>query len=228
MRVINISLSELETKVLMIGFQGENEITQVRIDAAEILTDYPTATPTLIVKPLFGFAYPVIVAMEGTDVVWEIDNSVLSFHGDGEIQLTFTQGTVIAKSYVGRIRIKRSLAVNGEAPDPIETWEQAATAKLAEVDAQIGELEDMVEAAEAAKDQAQDIVDDAAADIQAAGAAQVQVVQAAGEEVLDSIPSDYTELSDDVSGLKSAIAAMGLVIYNGQFYVNPDGNTLTA
>ena len=58
MRVINISLSELETKMLMIGFEGENQITQVRIDAAEILTDYPTATPTLIVKPLFGFAYP--------------------------------------------------------------------------------------------------------------------------------------------------------------------------
>lgn len=205
MRVINISLSELETKLLMIGFEGENQITQVRIDAAEILTDYPNATPTLIVKPLFGFAYPVIVTQEGTDVVWEIDNSVLNFHGDGEIQLTFTETPVIAKSYVGRIRIKRSLAVNGEKPDPIETWEQAATAKLAEVDAQIDELEDMVEAAEAAKDQAQDIVDDAAADIQAAGAAQVQVVQAAGEEVLDSIPSDYTELSDDVTGLKSAI-----------------------
>lgn len=197
MRVINVSLNELETKLLMIGFEGENQITQVRIDAAEILTDHPNATPTLIVKPLFGFAYPVIVTQEGTDVVWEIDNSVLSSHGDGEIQLTFTAGTVIAKSYVGRIRIKRSLAVNGEKPDPIETWEQAATAKLAEVDAQIDELEDMVEAAEAAKDQAQDIVDDAAADI-----------QAAGEEVLDSIPSDYTALSDDVTVLKSAINDM--------------------
>ena len=205
MRVINVSLSELETKVLLIGFEGENQITQVRIDAAEILTDHPNATPTLIAKPLFGFAYPVIVEKEGTDVVWEIDNSVLSFHGDGEIQLTFTEGTVIAKSYVGRIRIKRSLAVNGEAPDPIETWEQAATAKLAEVDAQIGELEDMVEAAEAAKDEAQDIVDDAAADIQAAGAAQVQVVQAKGTEVLNSIPSDYSTLSGDVNGLKGAI-----------------------
>ena len=212
MRVINVSLSELETKVLLIGFEGENQITQVRIDAAEILTDHPNATPTLIAKPLFGFAYPVIVTKEGTDVVWEIDNSVLSFHGDGEIQLTFTEGTVIAKSYVGRIRIKRSLAVNGEAPDPIETWEQAATAKLAEVDAQISELEDMVEAAEAAKDQAQDIVDDAASDIQAAGAAQVQVVQAAGEEVLDSIPSDYTTLSGDVTDLKSAIDQNGAML----------------
>ena len=223
MRVINVSLSELETKVLLIGFEGENQITQVRIDAAEILTDHPNATPTLIAKPLFGFAYPVIVAKEGTDVVWEIDNSVLSFHGDGEIQLTFTEGTVIAKSYVGRIRIKRSLSVNGEAPDPIETWEQAATAKLAEVDAQIGELEDMVDAAEAAKDEAQDIVDDAAADIQAAGAAQVQVVQAKGTEVLNSIPSDYSTLSGDVNGLKSALND----INNNVFQVSAYSGTIT-
>lgn len=32
----------------------------------------------------------------------------------------------------------------------------------------------------------------------------------------------------EATDLKSAIAAMGLVIYNGQFYVNPDGNTLTS
>lgn len=50
----------------------------------------------------------------------------------------------------------------------------------------------------------------------------------AAQAVLDSIPEDYTALSEDVSDLKSAIAAMGLVIYNGQFYVNPDGNTLSA
>ena len=47
-------------------------------------------------------------------------------------------------------------------------------------------------------------------------------------DVLDSIPADYSTLSNDVTELKSAIAAMGLVIYNGQFYVNPDGNTLSA
>ena len=37
-----------------------------------------------------------------------------------------------------------------------------------------------------------------------------------------------TQLSDEIVDVKSAFAAMGLVIYNGQFYVNPDGNTLSA
>ena len=36
------------------------------------------------------------------------------------------------------------------------------------------------------------------------------------------------EATAAVSKLKSAFAAMGLVVYNGQFYINPDGNTLPA
>lgn len=42
-------------------------------------------------------------------------------------------------------------------------------------------------------------------DIQAEGATQIGNVQAKGTEVLDSIPSDYTELSNDVEDLKNAI-----------------------
>ena len=64
--------------------------------------------------------------------------------------------------------------------------------------------------------------------VNAAGTTQVSAVQAKGTQVIASIPADYSTLSNEVTGLKSAFAAMGLVIYNGQFYVNPDGNTLSA
>jgi hypothetical protein len=46
------------------------------------------------------------------------------------------------------------------------------------------------------------------------------------DEVAESIPEDYSELSQTVEGMVTALAAMGLVVYNGQFYINPDGNTL--
>ena len=32
-------------------------------------------------------------------------------------------------------------------------------------------------------------------------------------------------LTEEVTELKSAINAMGLCVYNGQFYVNPNGNS---
>lgn len=44
--------------------------------------------------------------------------------------------------------------------------------------------------------------------VNTAGATQVAAVQAKGEEVLDSIPEDYTTLSNDVSDLKSSFNAV--------------------
>lgn len=53
----------------------------------------------------------------------------------------------------------------------------------------------------AAKDRAETVVDG----IEDAGATQVAAVQAKGTEVLDSIPADYTQMTEDVDELKSAI-----------------------
>lgn len=44
-----------------------------------------------------------------------------------------------------------------------------------------------------------------AAGIAAAGAAQIAAIEAKGEEVIEEIPADYTELSEDVDDLKSAL-----------------------
>ena len=46
------------------------------------------------------------------------------------------------------------------------------------------------------------------------GTAQVGAVEAKGAEVLESIPEDYTELSDDVSDLKSALCARTNNLFN--------------
>lgn len=46
---------------------------------------------------------------------------------------------------------------------------------------------------------------DTIADIVAAGEEQIQAIEDKGEEVRDSLPSDYTELTDEVSDLKSSI-----------------------
>lgn len=56
---------------------------------------------------------------------------------------------------------------------------------------------------------AQESTDQQLADIHAAGTAEVGAVTAKGEEVLESIPEDYTELSGDVDELKSQMDDMG-------------------
>jgi len=142
MNVISTSTSKLSTRRLDIGFEGENERTQVRIDATKEFTEYPQASPTLAVKPGFGEeVYPVIVTKEGNEVVWIVTQDNLDFTGDGEIQLNFVKDSVICKTVIGKIHVDRSLIVNVDPPEHIDTWYDEATAKLADVDEAVNALE---------------------------------------------------------------------------------------
>ena len=155
MRIIKATIPMLESRTLVIGFQAENQRTQVRIDCTPIFAEYPHATPSLAVKPPAGETYPVFVDRDGDEVVWTILSENLALVGDGELQLTFVKDSVIAKTIIGHIRILRSLIVNGETPDPVAQWIDGANRKLAEVDAQIVELEDMVDTATDAAERAE-------------------------------------------------------------------------
>lgn len=143
MRIIKATISMLESRTLVIGFQAENQRTQVRIDCAPIFAEYPHATPSLAIKPPSGETYPVFVDRDGDEVVWTILSGNLALVGDGELQLTFVKDSVIAKTVIGHIRILRSLVVSGEIPDPVAQWIDDANAKLAEVDAAIVSIDEM-------------------------------------------------------------------------------------
>ena len=170
MKVIRATQQMLETRTLVLGFQGENLRTQLRIDCAATFAEYPNATPALAIKPPTGETYPVFVNRDGNEVVWDIVANNLILKGDGELQLTFYKDNVIAKTYVGHIRVNRSLQIDGEMPDVVATWIENANRKLAEVDAQIVELEGMVDTATDAATHAE----------QSASTASTKAEQAAG------------------------------------------------
>lgn len=129
MRVKNLTLAELEEKVIAIGFVDENLYTQVRIDCKELFDEHPDAIPSLAVQPPQGDAYPAVVTRDGDIVVWNVAKSDVQYANLGRLQLTFVIGEIVAKSYVGKYVIDKSLIPDGEAPTPIENWlTQAATA----------------------------------------------------------------------------------------------------
>ena len=143
MRIIKATIPMLESRTLIIGFQAENQRTQVRINCAPIFAEYPHATPSLAIKPPAGEPYPVFVDRDGDEVVWTILSGNLALVGDGELQLTFVKDSVIAKTVIGHIRILRSLVISGEMPDPVAMWIDDANAKLHEVDATIVSIDEM-------------------------------------------------------------------------------------
>ena len=143
MKIIHTSVEEMAMRRLLIGFEGENQRATVRIDCASVFAEYPSATPALIVKPMFASAFPVVVERDGDDVDWLITNQILSFSGDGEIQLVFYEGDAICRSCVGKIFVRRSLKVSGSTPGPVAQWVDDANRKLAEVDAAIARIDGM-------------------------------------------------------------------------------------
>lgn len=142
MRVKNLTLAELEERVITIGFVDENLYTQVRIDCKELFDEHPDAIPSLAVQPPQGDAYPAVVTREGDIVVWNVAKSDVQYANLGRLQLTFVIGEIVAKSYVGKFVIDKSLMPDGEAPTPIENWITEANAVLGEIPGTIAEAVD--------------------------------------------------------------------------------------
>ena len=109
MRTVSIRLADLDRGSIPVGFAGENQHTQVRIDCKKAYEEYPTAVVSLTVKNPHGDAYPAVTIRENDIVAWNVTNADLAYDGTGEIQLTFTVGEVVKKSYIGKIRIEKSI-----------------------------------------------------------------------------------------------------------------------
>ena len=139
MRSVTVRLDDLRTTVLNLGYVGENEHTQIRIDSKKMFEQYPTASPSLTVSPPEGESYPEVIERDGDLVIWTITDSDLIHEGSGEIQLSFTVSEVVAKSYIGRFRVSRSIVPTGEIPEGIDDFLTRAGAALTAIPETIDE-----------------------------------------------------------------------------------------
>ena len=139
MRSSTWRLEDLKTTIFNLGFVGENEHKQLRIDCKEMFGEYPTASPSLTVCPPAGDSYPAVIERDGDFVIWTITDSDLIHEGSGEIQLSFTVSEVVAKSYIGRFRVSRSIVPTGEIPSGIDDFLTRAGAALTAIPETIDE-----------------------------------------------------------------------------------------
>ena len=110
-----------------IGRLGENEHRTLRFrESAEILTLYPEAAVTVLHKrPGDLAAYPVAaeyVDVSSGMVCWTIQSGDLARVGRGKVELVFSEGDVIAKSYIYDTFVEPALNGSEEPPDPWRTW----------------------------------------------------------------------------------------------------------
>ena len=139
MRSVTLRLEDLRTTILNLGFVGENEHKQFRFDCKKMFDEYPSAAASLTVVPPAGEAYPAVIERDGDFVIWTITDSNLTAEGDGEIQLAFTSGEVVAKTYIGRTRTCRALVPTGEIQDGLDDFLTRAGAALTAIPETINE-----------------------------------------------------------------------------------------
>ena len=139
MQIIKVPLGEIAKTTIYLGFTGENDHVQVRFVASEYVGFFASLT----VKAADGRTYPVVIDWDGDDLVWTITKSDLASSGKSRYQLTFYRDSEIIKTCIGSTLADRSLEINGEAPDPIERWEDEANRKLDEVERATKSIDDM-------------------------------------------------------------------------------------
>lgn len=145
---VSYRLEDLKNRVIIpIGFVGENDFTRVIFDAEEIYKKYPSASVSMKVQPPKGGVYPAAVTRDGNNVIWQVKEADVANRGGGELQLTFIDGETKIKTYIAKTDVKRSLAGNGPAPDPVQDWIDDADAKLAEVEQALEDIPNTIDAA---------------------------------------------------------------------------------
>ena len=137
MRTATLRLEDMKTTIINMGYVGENEHKQIRFDGKKMFQEYPNASVSLTVCPPAGEAYPATIERDGDFVLWTITDSDLVAEGCGEIQLTFTESPHIAKSYICRTKVLRSLVPTGDIPSGLDDF-------ITRADALLEELEDAI------------------------------------------------------------------------------------
>lgn len=130
MNKVQLSLDSISNTDIDIGFEGENNHTQVIIYCTALITKYPSAVASMVIKPPVGDIYPKEITQDGNIITWDVTQVDCSYPGSGEYQLTFTDDGEIIKSYIGRFNIKPSLSTTGTPPTPLEDWLEEAQEAL--------------------------------------------------------------------------------------------------
>lgn len=130
-------IQALPNKLLKIGFQGENDALAVTFDVDGWADLYGQGTFALMnQRPTETTGYPCEVTLDGDTVTWVVSNPDVAIPGNGRVQLTYTVGSVIAKSIQFCTEIYRSIG-SGDVPPPVPDWVWQVRDEIAQIEGQV-------------------------------------------------------------------------------------------
>ena len=118
------------TRAVILGRQGENEVTTIQFPIAKWLKDFNhNGSFTLInVRPTEdeSLAYPCVITNDDEFVYWTVKQADLVYVGIGRCELIYTVGTQIAKSVIYSTNVLSAIEGGSEEPpEPYQDWVDA-------------------------------------------------------------------------------------------------------
>lgn len=144
MGTVNVTLGDGKKLNLVLGQQLENAVTAVVFDFSAWQTEFGSGTLGLSVQRHGDTQpYAVVPTVSGTNATWNISELDTAYKGVGEVQVTYTVGSVVKKSTVYKFTVYRSLGENGEYPSPGQSWQEEIEAELSDVKQDLGDLSEL-------------------------------------------------------------------------------------
>lgn len=131
-----------------IGFETENERTQVRFDLSNLMSEFPGGYATLAVKrPCDNRTIlPSDIAMDGTTLVWTVGAYEVENRGILKAQAIYSANGVVAKTKVYKFQVDESVKTPGETPpSEWQDWLNELSEAAANVHQEIDEAEDLLD-----------------------------------------------------------------------------------
>lgn len=110
---------------LALGRQGENGVTNIKIDVSDWLEKWPDGAFSIAHMP-YGATMPYVPTntyMDGPVLVWPVTSSDTAVPGLGRVEVRCTVGDVLKKSAVADGAVEKGIPnATGDVPTPLQDW----------------------------------------------------------------------------------------------------------
>ena len=125
MSKISVDVSSARIPVLQVGYQGENEVTDVLFDISSWITEFGEGVAQLRVKrPGNSEEESYVLSLTITDgiAVWTVSETDTFNKGNGKVQLSYLVGNIVKKAVIYPYKVGKSIVGADNPVDPFDSW----------------------------------------------------------------------------------------------------------
>lgn len=122
---ISVDVSSARIPVLQVGYQGENEVTDVLFDISSWITEFGDGVAQLRVKrPGNSEEESYVLSLTITDgiAVWTVSETDTFNKGNGKVQLSYMVGNIVKKAVIYPYKVGKSIVGADNPVDPFDSW----------------------------------------------------------------------------------------------------------